>query len=92
MADSDKSDTQELILKQFKLIKIALWTQMVMIVLLTEGIALGGGFIVYYADLAERGFFRDANREATAPQDMEAEVIQSRHSGSERQRGVITAL
>ena len=70
MADSDKSDTQELILKQLKSIKVALWAQMVMIALLTGGIALGECVIVYYADLAERAFFGDANREVTAPQDM----------------------
>ena len=58
MSDSDKSDTQALILKQLKSIKVALWAQMVTIVLLTGGLALGGCIIVYYADLADRAFLR----------------------------------
>ena len=58
MEDVDKPDTQVLILKQLKSIKVALWTHVVMIVLLTGVITLGGCIIVYYADLADRAFLR----------------------------------
>ncbi len=69
MADPDKPETQALILKQLKSIKVALWAHVVMIVLLTGVITLGGCFIVYYADLAERKFFGGSDEDEGYPAD-----------------------
>ena len=69
MADSDKPETQALILKQLKSIKVALWAHVVMIVLLTGVITAGGCVIVYYADLAERKFFGGSDEDEGYPAD-----------------------
>ena len=60
MADSDKPDTQALILKQLKSIKVALWAVVVLIVLFTGGGVIGGGVI---AGIVAFGVGEDASEE-----------------------------
>jgi len=49
--DSDEPNTEEMILKQFKSIKVAVWALVVMIVLLPVGGVIGGGVIAGFVAL-----------------------------------------